>query len=401
MDWTIEDWEWTQTPEGAAAVIRAPVSPGPADIVRLRKQLAADRVRVAIELARARVKAQRKFFHPVVGDCAGVEMASSNAAARYKASRFVHTLGAGACVADLCCGIGGDAMELGNAGLQVVGVDLDPVRAWMCRQNAGVQTLVCDVLDPSVPSGVFHLDPARRTDDGRRSRDLDALQPGPTVWEELIRARHDGAIKLHPGVNASELPAGELEIISESGKLTQAVLWIGRLAQRERRATLVDRAGGVIAQLSGPADRPEDESPIADYIHTMDPSVERADLAAELIGETGLRLVHPGAGLLTGSSPSGHPMTAAFRVLDAMPWDRGRVKEALRSHDAGVVEVKTRGQAVDTDAAQSSLRGRGDRLLTLFVLPLGRSVTAIITERNRKNTRPAAAPGGRGLDTNP
>ncbi|MCA9304129.1 MAG: hypothetical protein KC996_08410 [Phycisphaerales bacterium] len=401
MDWTIEDWRWTQTPEGAAAVQRAPVDPSPADIARLRKKYSASQVRIAIELARAYAKADRKFESLVLGDRPGIEMASSTAAARYKASRFLRTLGAGAPVVDLCCGVGGDTIELAYAGLDVVGVDLDPVRAWMCEQNAGTHTLACDVLDPSVPNGAFHLDPARRTNDGKRSRDLESLQPGPDVWNTLIDQRSDGAIKLHPGVHADDLPAGELEILSESGKLTQAVLWVGRFAQTERQATLIDTGGRIVSQLAGTPARPEEETPINAFIHTMDPSVERADLVPALLAETRLGLVFPGTGLLTGPSACAHPMTTAFAVLDTMPWNQSTLKNALRAHGAGVVEVKTRGQVVDSDSVQHALRGDGDRLLTVFVLPIAGAVTAIITERTKKNTRPAAAPGGCVLDSNP
>jgi hypothetical protein len=401
MDWTIDDWEWTRSRDGADAVDRAPIDPSPSDIARLRKKLSAQQVRVAIELARARDKASRKLDQQIVGDCAGVEMASSTAAARYKASRFVRTLGEGASIVDLCCGIGGDAIELKNAGLDVVAVDHDPVRSWMCAQNAGIRSLACDVLDPAVPSGAFHLDPARRTQHGQRSRELDDLRPGPSAWEELIRSRSDGAIKLHPGARASELPDGELEIISESGKLTQSVLWIGRLSEHERRATLLDESGNVAAQLVGAAERPEDESPIGAFIHTMDPSVERADLVPELINETGLSLVYPGTGLLTGAQALAHPMTNAFRVLDTLAWNPKRVKSILRSHGAGPVEVKARAKAVDTDATQQLLRGEGDRMLTVFVLPIAGSIRAIVAERAEQNTRSAAAPSGHSWDSNP
>lgn len=401
MDWTIEDWRWTQTPEGAAVVDRAPIDPSPADIARLRKKCTVSQLRVAIELARARKKASQKFSGSIIGDCPGVEMASSSAAAYYKASRFVRTLGTGASFVDLCCGIGGDTIELSDAGLDVVGVDLDPVRAWMCGQNAGVRTLACDVLDPSVPTGAFHIDPARRTGDGHRSRELETLQPGPEVWNKLIEQRSDGAIKLHPGVHADELPAGELEIISESGKLTQAVLWTGRFAEADRCATLLDRDGGVVARLRGNPDRPGDETPIGPYIHTMDPSVERADLVPVLLAETDLSLVYPGTGLLTGCSMSEHPMTTPFSVLETMPWNQSRVRDALRAYKVGIVEVKARGQTVNTDSTQRALRGEGDRTLTVFVLPIAGAITAILTERVKVNTRPAAAPDGWELDSNP
>ena len=57
------------------------------------------------------------------------------------------------------------------------------------------------------------------------------------------------------------------------------------------------------------------------------------------------------------------------------------VREAVASHGGGVVEVKTRGGAVDPDRAQLELRGPGERTLTVFVLRFGAKVEAIIAER--------------------
>ncbi len=382
MDWTIEDWQWTQTPQGQAVVARAPIDPTPAEIGKLRKKWTQAQVGVAIEYARAKRKIERKFLNAsIVSDCPGVEMASSPVAAGYKASRFVRTLGVDSPVVDLCCGIGGDAIELARAGIRVVGIDHNPARAWMCAQNAKIETICCDVLDPSVPDGAFHLDPSRRTIEGTRSRSLDNLQPCPEIWETLIEHRATGAIKLHPGVDANDLPEGELEVISESGKLTQAVLWVGQLAETPRRATLLDREGNIVVQLTGHPGRPSQETAIGQYIHTVDPSVERADLMEVLLDETGLDLVHPGTGLLTGSSASTHPMTTAFAVVETMPWHHTHVREKLRALDAGIVEVKSRGQIIDTDEVQRSLRSTGEHLFCVFVLPIGQTATAIITQR--------------------
>ncbi len=385
MNWTIEDWQWTQTPQGSAVVARAPTNPTAAQIGQLRKKCSQSQVGVAIESARAKAKAARKFepslAATIMGDCSGIEMSSSTASARYKAARFAQELEPESTILDLCCGIGGDSIQLALAGLHTIGVDRDETRAWMCAQNAKIETTVCDVLDPDLPAGAFHLDPSRRTDDGARSRRLEDLSPAPEIWKLIIAKRHHGAIKLHPGVHADELPAGEIEILSESGKLTQAVLWVGKLAKSARRATLLGKDGSVLAQLAGDPDRPTQESPIEQFIHTVDPSVERTDLMNELLAATSLSLVHPGTGLVTGSSASAHPMTTAFRVIDSMAWHHVKVREHLQSLNAGIVEIKTRGQIVDPDEMQRKLRGDGDRKLCVFILAIGKAVRAIMTER--------------------
>jgi SAM-dependent methyltransferase len=64
---------------------------------------------------------------------AGLEQASSEATSAHAAARYP----AGALVADLCCGIGGNLISLG-AGRRVLAVDLDPVSLAFARHNAWV-----------------------------------------------------------------------------------------------------------------------------------------------------------------------------------------------------------------------------------------------------------------------
>ena len=100
-----------------------------------------------------------------------LEMASAEPVARYRAGRFA----AFGTVADLCCGIGGDAIGLASAGLAVVAVDRDPLRVRMAEANLAAYGLTCadssarDALtaDLSDCAAAF-ADPGRRRD-GRRT----------------------------------------------------------------------------------------------------------------------------------------------------------------------------------------------------------------------------------------
>mgnify|MGYP001399394498 CR=1 FL=1 len=48
---------------------------------------------------------------------------------------------------------------------------------------------------------------------------------------------------------------------------------------------------------------------------------------------------------------------------------------------AGIVEIKTRAKAADTDTEQKALRGDGATAYTVFVLRFGQAVRAIVCER--------------------
>ena len=109
-------------------------------VASLRRDYAAEQVAVALSLAEARVKAGRKFSErgkTIIADAAGIEQASGAAVASYKAKRSASRRHRPWRIADLCCGIGGDAMALADQGLDVIAVDRDPLRAWMASHNGG------------------------------------------------------------------------------------------------------------------------------------------------------------------------------------------------------------------------------------------------------------------------
>lgn len=353
-------------------------------IARLRRRHPAAAVAVALDLIRARAKAATKFpahAAELLADPAGVEQASSSAVATHKAARFAASSGARP-VVDLGCGIGGDTMALAGAGLTTLAVDLDPVRAGMAGHNARVPAAVADARDWHTPGAALHLDPARRTAAGRTHRLADTLPP-PDVVAGLIR-RHAAAgvaVKLSPAVNTAELaealPPGELEFISQAGRLVQAVLWTGGLTQPgapARRATLL--AHGETHTLAGDPGEPSWSEPRR-LLFAVDPAAERARLMHQLE----LPAIHPQLGLLTADDDPQSPWLTGFELIEQLPWREKKVAAALATLGAGIVEVKTRGGAVDPDPVQRRLRGPGTTPFTVFVLRWDRQVIALITRR--------------------
>ncbi|HLP84792.1 MAG TPA: hypothetical protein VK157_10625 [Phycisphaerales bacterium] len=229
-----------------------------AAVTRLRGKWDVELVHAALQLQKARNKLQPKFpdrWQTLLADPTGAEMATGLRVGMHKARRFASKL-PGANVVDLCCGIGGDAMCLRDAGINVVAVDSDATRAWMAENNAKCESHACDVLASEVPAGAFHIDPARRTSAGsagssaaKRVFDLELLSPPVSVIASVIRKRRDGAVKLQPGIDIAELAQhdvmGEIEVISDEGRLVQAVVWCGALSNGDtmRTATLVRRDG--------------------------------------------------------------------------------------------------------------------------------------------------------------
>ncbi|MEM6334199.1 MAG: hypothetical protein AAF823_12755, partial [Planctomycetota bacterium] len=100
----------------------------------------------------------------------------------------------------------------------------------------------------------------------------------------------------------------------------------------------------------------------------------------------------PALGLLPAPTPQPPHVTAdqstfltPFEVLDHQPYNLKRLKRTLAAHHAGLVEVKTRDQAVNPDTLQPQLRGPAppnpQHTLTVFILRWDRAIFATITRR--------------------
>ncbi|MEW2413545.1 methyltransferase domain-containing protein [Streptomyces sp. NPDC046866] len=237
---TPEDFADLLTPEGRALLDSLrDYDPGQelAVATRLRRDHPAHLVSAALGQARLRQRAVAKFgaedafrmyFTP-----GGAEMATRASVAAYRAGRLAD-LGVRS-VADLCCGIGGDALALARLGIRVLAVDRDPLTAAVARANAGalglaelIEVREADVtaVDTTGYDAVF-IDPARR---GGRGRIFDPESYSPPLsWAvETARAARTAAIKIAPGIPHEAVPAGaEAEWISDHGDVKEAVLWFG------------------------------------------------------------------------------------------------------------------------------------------------------------------------------
>ena len=400
---------WPRLLDPATLPLRQAIAGGEADTVaglaRLKRVHGHELVIAAIELMAARAMAPDRFggaigAETIVADRAGMQQASSVAAATYKAQRMISAGFLDHPVLDLCCGIGADAFAMHGAGLRPLAVDHDPLRAWMARQNTGRPAACADVGDIEVCGRLVHIDPDRRSGSRRLWR-LEDYRPGPSVLADLFSRVDACMAKFGPGVEGevarSLAPAGELEFISEAGRLTQAVLWSEHFSRAPAAATRLEmggkgcedtdkdehRASGELVPitLTGMPDEPPPFSPLSDFLATVDPAVERAGLLATLCRKLNLAMPHPETGILTGSAPVDSPWLAWFQLLEELPWRLKHVRAWLKAHDGGEVEVKTRGGAVDPNQVQKSLRGEGGTRYTLFILRFDRPVRALITRR--------------------
>jgi SAM-dependent methyltransferase len=364
-----------------------------ATATRLRREYPAELVSAALGQARLRQRAVAKFgaedaavmfFTPD-----GVEQATRKSVASYRASRFA-ALGVRR-LADLCCGIGGDAIALARAGVAVSAVDRSPLTCAVARANAealGLADLIevrcADVteIDPGGYDAVF-VDPARRrggpagaargaSRNVRRQAtsgrifDPEAYSP-PLSWAvEAARKAPYAALKIAPGVPHEAIPGdAEAEWISDGGDVKEAVLWFGTgiPAGAARRATLLPGRHTLIG--SGLPD-PE-PGPVGRWLYEPDGAVIRAHLVAEVAALVSGRLLDPTIAYLTGDELRPTSYATAYEITDVLPFNLKKLKALVREREIGNLTVKKRGSAVEPEEVRKKVKPQGRNSATVFL----------------------------------
>jgi hypothetical protein len=371
----LEGLERLFQPDGAAALEEAvrlePDEPSYLSCHnRLSRRYPGVIARAALETALLRrraagkfTRAQRMYF------CReALEQASGEPAARHRAGRFA---GLGR-VADLCCGLGGDAIALAGRG-PVLAVDLDPLRLRLCELNLTVyevreraRLVAADVLkvDLAGVEAVF-VDPDRRVE-GRRQLSLAACRPALSDVLARLPAGLGVAAKLAPGVPWTELTplGGEAEFVSVAGELKECVLWRGPFRTAARRATLLPSGATLTAEAPAPS---PGCGPPTRFLYDPDPAVVRAGLVTDLAVRLDARQLDPHIAYLSSEQRIETPFARVHTVEDAMPFHLGRLRDHLRQRRVGQVQVQRRGSPVDPDELVRKLRLAGDERRTLIL----------------------------------
>ncbi|MCL7424348.1 methyltransferase domain-containing protein [Streptomyces sp. YS415] len=374
------------TPEGRA-LLDAVRGTAPADelavATRLRRDHPADLVSAALGQARLRQRAEAKFGAEDAGRMFftpnGVEQSTRASVAAYRAGRL-RDLGV-ASVADLCCGIGGDAIALARAGIRVLAVDRDPLTAAVARANAealGLADLIevreADVTEVGTAGydAVF-VDPARRGGRGRIF-DPEAYSP-PLSW--AVRAAGTAphaALKVAPGIPHEAVPDGaEAEWISDGGDVKEAVLWFGT-APGAVRATLLPGPRTLLGRgLPDPAVRP-----VGRYLYEPDGAVIRSHLVAEAAAAVGGGLIDATIAYITADELHPTPFATPYEITDRLPFNVKKLKALLRQREVGVLTVKKRGSAVEPEELRRKVKPQGPNAATVFLTRVQGAPTMLI-----------------------
>ncbi len=372
----MNDLDALRTPEGRALLEEVRGTDPARELAvatRLRREHPAHLVSAALGQARLRQRAVAKFGAEDAGRMFftpnGVEQSTRASVAAYRARRLKE-LGVTS-VADLCCGIGGDAIALARAGIRVLAVDRDPVTAATARANAealGLAGLVevreADVteVDTDGYDAVF-VDPARR---GGRGRIFDPEAYSPPLSWAVAAARtapRAAALKVAPGIPHEAVPEdAEAEWISDGGDVKEAVLWFGT-EPGAVRATLLPGPRTLLSRgLPDPRVRPPGR-----YLYEPDGAVVRAHLVAEVAESVGGGLLDPTIAYVTADALRPTPYATAYEITDHLPFNVKRLKALLRERRVGVLTVKKRGSAVEPEELRRKVKPQGPHAATVFL----------------------------------
>lgn len=300
-----------------------------------------------------------------------LQQATVAAVALHRAGRLATGPGGpGVVVHDATCSIGTELAALRARGVDAVGSDVDPVRLAMAHHNLGAGTALCraDALHPITRDTIVVVDPARRQE-GRRLRP-DDCRPGLGALVDTYRDR-DLVVKCAPGIDFDRVRrlgfGGEIEVTSYLGSVREACLWSAELSEPgvRRRASVLDRD----EQLT---DTEPDDCPVRPagrWIVDPDGAVVRAGLVRHYGARHGLWQLDPKIAYLSGERLP--PGVRGFEVLDQLPFDERRLRQALAARDCGAVEILVRGVRVDPDALRRRLRLRGGRPLSVVITRIG------------------------------
>ncbi len=369
-----------------------------ADVARTVSRLRAgghspELVSAVVGQARLRSRATAKFgpfAARMLFTRAGLEQATRLGVAARHAQRIRH---AGFTrVADLGCGIGGDALAFAGAGLDVRAVDADDVTSAIAAYNLapfGDSAVVDhrtaeDAFSSLDPGSAVWMDPARRTSGHSETRRVSADDYSPSLdWAFEVAAHHPTGIKLGPAHDRDALPVdAEAQWVSADGSVVELVVWSGALAREGvRRAALVIRDERS-HELTAPADAPDETRARARRIRART-GRRRDPCAADRRGRRSLEagMLDEHIAYLTSDAALTSPFVQSFRVRETLPAHPKAINAALQAQGIGRLEIKKRGVDVDPAAFRKKLTLRGDQEATLILARIGDQRRAILADR--------------------
>ncbi|MEI6835397.1 MAG: methyltransferase domain-containing protein [Candidatus Falkowbacteria bacterium] len=319
-------------------------------------------------------RSESMFFTPL-----SLEQATSEIIAKHIAARFQPAWK----VADLTCGLGGNAIFLAQKVKHVLAIDLDETKINCAKENAAayevqdkIDFVVGDAfLNIKEDVAAFFLDPARDREGATKTRSFLNSQPALLdILPKLFAITHNVAVKISPAFDYEELKLlpeePELEIISENNNCKVAMLWFGAFKTAQRRAT--GFKGEKFFSMTGGAEKNIDITPLKKYLYEPNKAISKAHLINEVAAKFSLAKINFDLSWLTSDElvdTDGLNIFRKFKVLHSEDFSLKKFKEFLKNRGIGRAEIMTKHFPMTPEEirARLKLKDGGTAVLILTV----------------------------------
>nr|WP_321496437.1 methyltransferase domain-containing protein [uncultured Methanolobus sp.] len=324
---------------------------------------------------------KKQFKTEMISDKDGIRFATPEPVAEYRAKRLQCKT-----IADISCGIGGQALFFARYCDFVYAIEIDPKKIAFAKKNArimgvdNIEFIAGDALSPEVIEklpklDVVFSDPARPP--AEKERSIDNLSPSiPEVMKAYAKVSSNFAFEAPPQLSPDKIPFDcEREYMSLEGKLNRLNLYFGELKKADISAVALPgsnaiRSSGTV-EPAGKADEP------ALYAYEPEECVIKAglleQLVAELKGESeniAIYDIDEKRTLLTSESEIKNSLFKnRYRKLLVAEADFSQINSYLRKNSFGTVIVRA---AIDPESywdVRNELENglNGERKAHLFV----------------------------------
>ncbi|MFA4662209.1 class I SAM-dependent methyltransferase [Pyrococcus kukulkanii] len=315
--------------------------------IRRALGLPEEEFKLALEVARARIKAKDKFSRTDLWfDLEGLRYATHEVVADYRGRRLKKQ--GVESIADVSCGVGIQLIFFAKHEIRAIGVDIDPLKIEFAKRNAekygvNIEFLVGDSLSPDIvekiDAEVIFSDPARPPEVPERN--LEDLLPSPLKVYEAYKEKAEAFIfDLPPQIRREKVPwKGEFEYIDLYGHVNRLTFYTEPLAKAERSAVILPQEARLESDPNLENIVEEAETP-GKYLYEIPQAIDYADLINELFhkvkGELKLLLREKRRILATGDDEvKSDYFKRSYVVIATIPFHPVRINDFLRKEGYG------------------------------------------------------------------
>lgn len=332
--------------------------------------------------------AQRGIYYP---DTLILEQCSSEDTARLKADWAKDKT-----VADLTGGLGVDAFAFSRKAKRVLFCEPDTRRCEAAKHNfrllgaENIEVIQGDAAQTASllhnEADVFYLDPARRSNNGKRAFLPEDLSPN--IVELKAQLLESGAlvmVKMAPMLDLQQglrqLPETfRVEVVSRKNECRELVFFLSA-EKRESTITCIDAEHPERAFTYDPQKDLSLPLPLAapdTYLFEPDASIRKAGPWRSICADFSINTLHPNSHLFTGKQELPAFPGRCFRVKAMLPYQQEKILEALGGQAAQLVFYNF---PVDAEQVRKKLRIPSGEPNYLFFTRTPEGPVVLLTER--------------------